>query len=483
MRVWIRGFVVAVFTLVALTGAGVAEEKRFAPSDVRAEFQDLYARLKASHFNLFVRRPQGEYDALYRQMLASFDRPMTGFEIRVRFQRFMAFGRIAHSRIDFPSEVFGAYRDGKGKIFPLGIRFARGRPFIAKDAGGARVALEGREIVALNGTPIDPWIERLGANVSADNPYMMQALLENRLPALLWLELGAADRFTLRSRAADGTFDTVVPARTREEIRAASAQKAGVLALDWDARVFKMMANGVGYMRPGPFYNNDPNATDIWDVTAFRAFIDGSFETLMKERARSLVVDLRDNPGGDNSFSDIMVQWFATKPFRFTSRFEIKVSEAAIAANAKRLTPNDADSISAKFAAAYAKAKIGDVIPFDIPIVGPRAGVRFGGRVFILINRHSYSNTVMVAALAQDYRFATIVGEETSDLASTYGAMEQFTLPLTGIEVGFPKAHIVRPSGDTAARGVVPDIAIETPIIEGADDPVLRHAVEIASGR
>jgi hypothetical protein len=48
------------------------------------------------------------------------------------------------------------------------------------------------------------------------------------------------------------------------------------------------------------------------------------------------------------------------------------------------------------------------------------------------------------------------------------------------LEVGFPKAFIVRPSGDLAPRGVVPDVAIETPVVEGIDDPVLQRAVAIA---
>lgn len=87
----------------------------------------------------------------------------------------------------------------------------------------------------------------------------------------------------------------------------------------------------------------------------------------------------------------------------------------------------------------------------------------------------------MVAALAQDYRFATILGEETSDLATTYGAMEQFDLSRTGVSVGFPKAHIIRPSGGTVARGVIPDIAIEAPIIETAEDSVLSRALQIAA--
>lgn len=58
--------------------------------------------------------------------------------------------------------------------------------------------------------------------------------------------------------------------------------------------------------------------------------------------------------------------------------------------------------------------------------------------------------------------------------------METFTLKRTAIPVGFPKAFIVRPSGSLEARGVVPDVAIETPIVEGPDDPVLKRSLEIA---
>jgi C-terminal processing protease CtpA/Prc len=95
------------------------------------------------------------------------------------------------------------------------------------------------------------------------------------------------------------------------------------------------------------------------------------------------------------------------------------------------------------------------------------------------VNRNSFSNAVAVAATLQDYGFATILGEETSDLASTLGAMETFTLPATGLVVGFPKAEIIRPSGDRTPRGVVADIAIATPFWEGTEDPVLQRAIAI----
>jgi hypothetical protein len=400
-----------------IAAAGPAQVRRFEPAEIRADFAELYQRLAASHFDLYARQPKFAYDDLFRSMQASFGRPMTGVEVRVAFQKFMAFGHVAHARIEFPSDAYGAYRDAGGRAMPVYIRVVRGRVFVTDNGSGSAIA-PGEEILALNGTPIGVWLRRLSAHVSADNDYMMHTLLENRFAQLLWLELGPVGQFTLTVRnARGGTRDLVVAAQTREETKAALARQAPTLDLDWDKRVFKMVGQ-VGYLRPGPFYNNDPNATNIWDTTQFEAFIDGSFEALLRANARSLVIDLRNNPGGDNSFSDPMVAWFASKAFRFCRDFRVRQSEAAVASNQKRLelAAGSPDAISSKFAATYAAHRNGDVFSFEIPEAAPRAGARFAGKVYLLINRHSYSNAVQVAALAQDYGFATIIGEERRTL-------------------------------------------------------------------
>ena len=68
--------------------------------------------------------------------------------------------------------------------------------------------------------------------------------------------------------------------------------------------------------------------------------------------------------------------------------------------------------------------------------------------------------------------------ERASDMATTYGAMETFALPSTGIVVGFPKAHIVRPSGELRTDGVTPDVPIPSPIVPTKDDVVLEAALK-----
>ncbi len=466
-----------------------AAEPRHAPVQLREDFDALYTGLQAAHYDLYVRRPKAEYDRLYRRMRAELDAPLTVAEARVRFQRFAAFGRVAHARVELPADTWETYRSHGGKAFPLFLRFVDGHAYVQDDISGSDAVDEGDELLAVAGLPVRDWLAPVRALVSADNDYLNDTQLETRLPLLVWLAHGEQATFDVAVRKADGRrIDATVVARSRADYSAAVAARPPRFELDWNTRETRMLGDGVAYLRPGPFYDNRPDAATPWEPAAFKTFIDAAFTAAIAHDARSLLIDLRDNPGGDNSFSDHLLAWFADKPFRFTNAFDIRISEQTTASNRKRLDSigGDADSMSMKLAAAYAGKTPGSRVDFPMPWVAPRSQGRFAGNVFLLVNRHSYSNTVSVASLVQDYGFGTVLGEETADLASTYGAMEHFTLPNTGIEVGYPKARILRPNGDARPRGVVPDgvipdIAIATPLLGGEKDTVLAQALELVS--
>lgn len=469
----------------AMAQVSQAPSESLAPAAIKADFAELYATLQASHFDLYARRSKPDYDAMFKQMDAAIDRPMTRAEIAQHFQRFVAFGMIAHARIDEAGAAFRSARAADAPMFPLEVRVTDGRVFVARNASGLDAIAAGDEILSLNGEPVGRWLERASSQISADTPYMLGAMLEWDFARVVWTTLGPAPGFELKVTHAGGKpFDVKVPARSHSEMTAAAAKLPPSLDLSWEKREARMLGEGVAYLRPGPTYNVEGGEALMYDNRSFGRFIDGAFESFIAAGARDLIIDLRNNPGGDNSFSDLMVAWFADKPFRFSSRFQIKVSDATVASNQKRLlTPgNDPTGISAVMAKAFEGVAPGTVIDFPVPVAQPRAK-RFGGRVYALINRHSYSNTVAIAATIQDDRFGVILGEETSDLATTFGAMERFTLPRTGVVVGYPKALIVRPNGDRAARGVTPDVAIVTPIVEAVNDPVLARALEIVRSR
>ena len=426
-------------------------------------------------------------DRAYRAGLAELNRSMTLFEAQIRFQKFAALARMGHTRVDFPRAVWSQHLKEGGKVFPLALRVVDGKTLVAQNKSGVGAIAPGDEILKMNGVAMRDWLKRAERHVSAETPYMAHSLMEYDFPIYVWVELGDVDGFDLVLRKSDGKTPQVrVPARTSAEMKTFAAAQPPALALGDPMREAKILAGNVGYLRPGPFYNAEAKTgAEAWDVSGFRTFIDGAFAKFKAAQVDCLIIDLRGNPGGDNLFSDVMIAWFADKPFRFFSQFKVRVSPESTKANADRLA-NDAEAagpVSRQYAEMYAQAKPGDLVDFELPLAQPRAEERFNGKVFVLIDRQSYSNAVAVAALVQDYKFGTILGEETSDMATTYGAMEKFTLPKTGIAVGYPKARIVRPNGDLRARGVTPDVPIRIPAVETPADEVLQQAVTIASTR
>ncbi|MEQ1820119.1 MAG: S41 family peptidase [Terricaulis sp.] len=473
--------------LLALALMGCAATSRTAPdflppAAVRADLTALYEGLQRAHYNLYANTPRAAYDDLYEDMLASIDAPMSRLDAHVLLQRFAAAGRVAHATLGFPSEAYETFRVAAGRVFPLGVQIEADRLYVSQNLSGLDAIAAGQEILSIDGESVTTLLARLGRNVSADNDYLLHAQLAPQFAALLWLERGEVDAFRVELRQPDGATATLsLQARTRTEMRAAAAELPPTLEIDYTERVARTMPDGVAYLRPGIFLNVESD--DLYNTDSFRAFIDTSFARFLEAGASTLLIDLRDNPGGDNTFSDPMIAWFADELFRFASAFRIRVSAEATAANAARIGDTAGDSVSHELAAAYANASNGDVIDFPIEISQPRAERRFEGRVFVLINRRSFSNSVLTAAIVQDYGFGRVIGEPTSDLATTYGAMEHFTLPNTGLSVGFPKAHIVRPSGDARVQGVTPDVLIATPIVQATDDPVLQEALRIFSRR
>ncbi|NBB14042.1 hypothetical protein GVN21_01580 [Caulobacter sp. SLTY] len=484
----IRTVALALIGLLLLAAAPPAspDSQLYQPAALRADFEEMYRRLKGAHVDLYAFTPKAEMDQAYAATLARLDRPMTQMQAQVLFQTFLARARMGHTRIDFPHQAWSAFRAGGGKAFPLVIRPVGSRVWVSGNMSGSDQVARGDELLALEGQPIGAWLSRTGRHVSAETTYMRDSLLEFDFARLLWLEIGQKDRFTVTLRRGDRTFDVALAARTREEAAAFAAAQPPTLDLDTPMRQARMLRGGIAYLRPGPFYNAEAQVeADMYDARGFIAFTDKAFEDFIAARATDLIIDLRGNPGGDNAFSDPMIAWFADRPFRFFSSFKVKVSLEAIAANQARIDhdPVTAGDVSQIYARLYASAKPGDIVDFPMPQAQPRTGRRFKGRVWLLIDRQSYSNTVSVAALVQDYGFGKVLGEPTSDMASTYGAMERFTLANTGLSVGFPKARIIRPNGDRRSRGVTPDIPIRSPIVQTPADEMLAQTVAAVKTR
>lgn len=459
-----------------------SQTELLSPEIVRRDIASLYDGLEQAHFDLFAHRDRPAYAAYRDTLIAEVDEPLSKLDAAILFQRLAAYGRIGHARVDAPIQMFVQELMAGGALVPLFVRVDSEHVLLTATADMEGRFRAGDELLALNGRPAAEWLERLSSYVSADTPDMGHAQMEESFPILLAFELGQVDAVEVTIRKSDGRLvEGVVPAvtlATRDEINAAFPTPA--FDTDFGSRAFEILPDGIGYLRPGPFVEIDSvTKTDApnYDTTNFSTFIDDAFRRLIAAGTEDLIIDLRNNPGGDNSFSDPMVAWFADRPFRFASRFLLRASPQTKAAYRRQSEEMDRDSVLAALSAAEAEQTDGARYPYPLPWNAPRLEPRFHGRIHVLINRHSYSNAASVAAMIQDYDFGELVGEATTDMATTYASVQTFDLPATGITVTYPKSRIIRPNGDETLAGVRPDHSVPREPIGTAVDVVLQQAV------
>ena len=469
----------------ALLPACYAQEMISAP-EAQADAQTLYEGLQAAHYDLYANTPRPVFDQYYRELQEELGAgPVSLSDYHVTLQRFSARADFAHTRVDTPHPGFSAFVDDGGLVFPLSFEVRDGEVVITQAPADAPVE-PGDRIVSLEGASNADWVARLTRNISAETPALAYSQMERQQAYFIWLEFGARPTFAAQVEDVNGQARTV----TLSAIPASElSNRVGLQSLNlWD-RDARMLTSEIAYLRPGGFFNLDAQAPEEYfapeALERFLAFIDDSFETFIAEGAEALIIDLRNNPGGDNSYSDPMLAWIADRPFRFASDFRIRVSEQSTASNQMRIdaAADGQAGLSNVIAELYADASPGDILSYELEYAAPREGRRFEGAVYALVNRKSFSNAVSVGAIIQDYGFGQVIGEATTDMTTTYGAMEHFTLPHSGFRIGYPKALIIRPNGDEHAHPLSPDVRLATPQVGDQGDVVLEAAVAHVEGQ
>jgi C-terminal processing protease CtpA/Prc len=210
------------------------------------------------------------------------------------------------------------------------------------------------------------------------------------------------------------------------------------------------------YINPGNFSG---------DEQKYQKFIDSAFVEIKNSNRKNLIIDLRNNAGGYDSFSGYLVSYFADKPFKWNSKFTLKTSQFL-----KEHTRKHNDTTDAYFQNILTR-KNGEIYNYEFDEYQPQSKqMRFNGEVYVLVNRQSHSQSAVTAAQLQDYNFGIIVGEETGDFPTLYASQFQYSLPNTGIVVKVSKGQIVRVNGSEKQEGVIPDIIIKDHLLDDEDE-------------
>lgn len=456
--------------------------KKYSAQEVKDDLEYMYETLEKSNYDLYALIKKEEMDSVYQAINSSINDSLTVLESYRLFQPFVAKVGMSHCNVSKPwGEYLNIYSKQGGTVFPLDLYFSKGKVYVEDNFSTNKSISKSDEILSFNGIPIDQYMKEFCKNLSGPSDYYKESIIERYgFPRIYWMFYGECEEFKLKIKKNTGIISSqsvnTMPAKKYEEnIEAETSEEK-------PTREFHMINNTLAYLRPGKFLNDNGNDDlqdqNTFDNSEFCQFIDSAFLEFNKNKSKNLILDLRDNMGGDNSFSDYMIAYFATKAFSISSRFSMKTSQMTKSFWKDLDIPQYQDLKEQMMS-----LENGSYFDTKITHTDPHAeSKRFKGKVYVLINRYSYSNTAMVAAIIQDYKFGKIIGEETADEVTSYVAMHIFKLPNTRSSVAYPKGFAVRPNGDTTPRGVVPDHIVYDDLLTDQDE-VLEYTLKLIEGK
>lgn len=447
-------YILAVFLFLIFSKYSRAQqsEKKFGRNEIIEDLEYLNNSLKDAHYNLYAYTSEKDFSENYQNVKQSIVKDsVTLLQATTIFQKVISVVNNGHTEIDFPGASYGTYAYSGGTLFPLEIAFENNKSLIRKNFSDNPDIKIGSKIISINGILIKDILAQIYPQVSAERTYFKNAKIEMiSFPRLYWQVFGKQDNFQIKIRSNGAIKKYSIKAVNL--IEGYEMKRTEVLNSKMELTFFDKSA----YLNPGNFSG---------DEQKYQSFIDSAFVEIKKRNSKNLIIDLRNNAGGNDSFSDYLVSYFADKPFKWNSEFTLKTSQFL-----KEHIRKHNDTTNAYFEKIL-NHKDGERYNFEFDYYQPQPKQkRFTGAVYVLVNRQSHSQSAVTASQIQDYKFGTIVGEETADFPTLYASQFQYTLPNTGIVVKVSKGQIVRVNGSKKQEGVIPDIMIKDHLLDEEDE-------------
>ena len=194
-----------------------------------------------------------------------------------------------------------------------------------------------------------------------------------------------------------------------------------------------------------------------------RKTIDSCFDSIFLCNIQHLIIDIRDNQGGNMINSKHVLSYLLDTTFNLVDNY-YKVSNPALDAGNSRYKKTSGEK--SKF------NKIRKTI--------------FTGKVYVLTNGGSFSNSGLFASTLKRNNRALFIGEETGgSIYSLNANTKSLTLPNTQIQFELTtKRFAINESIPNAGRGLIPDYVVHptiTDLVEGRD-VILEKVLDVIQG-
>ncbi|WP_282038888.1 S41 family peptidase [Saccharicrinis aurantiacus] len=300
----------------------------------------------------------------------------------------------------------------------------------------------GSKIISINGKDIDEIVKTMLPYVTGEKEYYKLAKLEFELPIYLWEVYGMQGDFELQYSYEGIIYNRVIKGKQSKTFY---KKYDGIEA---EFTIINEEDSQYAYLNLSMFgYSKD-----------YLKFFEECFTTIKANEIDKLIIDIRDNPGGNTFVSNQLLQYISQKDYISYQSILVKYSKSSrhfyrqYALKKTYLYPFVMMSkIGWKADGIIEKQGIQNKITLEDDL-------RFNGQVFLITSNYCYSTADDFSRAFKYNKMGTIIGEETGGMRDSYGDCIIFKLPNSKIECGCSSKYFKGLYlGDTFMDGVKPD--------------------------
>jgi hypothetical protein len=437
--------------------------KKFEATQLRQDFLLLRRALEEAHPGLYHYSDKTMIEAAFVTASNSLNKQMTEREFYGIVTSLLSSVKDGHTK-NLPSEACVDYLSTKAKLFPLKLRFLKQRAYVV--AGPDNRVPRGSELLSINGRTIEYLVAEIFGHLVADGDIKTGKYweLNDRFALYYYLFIAQTETFRisyrdqfnlLRQSSVSAITDT--EAKRLANPLSDSADDKKPLRLSFLAETDTALLTIKSF-----------SANEIEDANEdYPKFLENCFRELEAKKIRQLVIDLRGNDGGRDSYGSLLFSYLTDQPFRYYDHLETSTDKISF------LQYTNATATFNKMFDGYAvplgnrRFRVNDNRHPNLSLQQPQAN-HFSGRIWFLVNGQCFSTTAEFCSIAHYHRRGTFVGEEVGGnyFGNTSGTFLLLTLPNTGIRILIPLvSYALAVSGyPYQRRGLMPDYNVQPTI-------------------
>jgi hypothetical protein len=433
--------------------------------DMRKDYAIAKKAFLEMHPGLYRYSSRESIDAAFNGYENGFNKPMTYAEAYLNFSKMIAHIKCGHTYANFYNQspiVKELVFKQKDKL-PFCFAIIDQKMIITGNVSGDPRFTPGTEIISINDISADDILNSLISIVKADGSNDGKRLKDLEVSGMGRYEAfdiyqpllfpPIADGYKIQAKAygSNELISASVKALTREE------RKKGLNIKDptndelWE---YKIINNNTAYLKLGTFVT--------WQMKMnWKAFIDKAFADMEQKRIPHLVIDIRNNEGGDDEVVGYVVKAIAKKPVS---------ADPSLKMVRYKSIPADIQPYLSSWNDDFKKPSLKKTDPFEGLFETTNSGDAknipaqknaYQGKVYLLVNEHNSSATFYMAQIIKNNQLATLVGQTTGgSQRGLNGDQTAFLkLPHSKIELDIPLIGTFY--NGKPDNGIEPDIIVK----------------------